>query len=80
MRGVAFAMALGNTVVLKPSEETPVAGGLFLAELFEEAGLPQGVLNVVTCSRESVEDVGDELVSHPPCARGQLYRFHRGWS
>lgn len=65
IRGVAFAMALGNTVVLKPSEETPVAGGLFIAELFEEAGLPEGVLNVVTCSRENVEDVGDELVTHP---------------
>jgi aldehyde dehydrogenase (NAD+) len=65
MRGAAFAMALGNTVVLKPSEETPVAGGLFLAELFEEAGLPEGVLNVVTCSRENVEAVGDELVTHP---------------
>jgi aldehyde dehydrogenase (NAD+) len=52
-------------VVLKPSEETPVAGGLMLAELFEAAGLPPGVLNVVPCSRASVEEVGDELVSNP---------------
>jgi acyl-CoA reductase-like NAD-dependent aldehyde dehydrogenase len=61
-RGLAFAMAAGNTIVLKPSEETPVAGGLLIAELFEEAGLPAGVFNVVTCSRENVAEVGDELV------------------
>jgi len=64
-RGISVAMAVGNTVVLKPSEETPVAGGLLIAELFEEAGLPPGVLNVVTCSRDNVEEVGDELVSNP---------------
>jgi aldehyde dehydrogenase (NAD+) len=65
MRGAGVAMAVGNTVVLKPSEETPVAGGLFIAELFEEAGLPKGVLNVVTCSRDNVREVGDELVTNP---------------
>jgi len=48
-RGIGVAMAVGNTVVLKPSEETPVAGGLFLAEIFEEAGIPKGVFNVITC-------------------------------
>lgn len=64
-RGLTFAMAVGNTIVLKPSEETPVAGGLLIAELFEEAGLPPGVFNVVTCSRENVEEVGDELVTNP---------------
>ncbi len=64
-RGIAVALAVGNTIVLKPSEETPVTGGLLIAELFEEAGLPQGVFNVVTCSRDNVEDVGDELVSNP---------------
>ena len=64
-RGIAFALAAGNAVVLKPSEETPVTGGLALAEAFAEAGLPAGVLNVVTCSRESVAEVGDELIAHP---------------
>jgi aldehyde dehydrogenase (NAD+) len=64
-RGMAFALAAGNTVVLKPSEETPVTGGLLFAEIFEEAGVPAGVLNVVTCSRERVSEIGDELVSHP---------------
>jgi aldehyde dehydrogenase (NAD+) len=64
-RGLTFALAVGNTVVLKPSEETPVAGGLLIAELFAEAGLPPGVFNVITCSRENVEKVGDELISNP---------------
>lgn len=64
-RGIAFAIAAGNTVVLKPSEETPYCGGLLFAEIFEEAGVPPGVLNVVTCSRENVSVVGDELIEHP---------------
>lgn len=64
-RGLSFALAAGNTVVLKPSEETPVTGGLLIAELFEEAGVPAGVLNVVTCSRDNVGEVGDELVANP---------------
>jgi len=65
LRAVAPALALGNTVVLKPSEETPLAGGLMVAEVFEEAGVPPGVLNVITCSREDVEAVGDVMVTHP---------------
>ena len=62
---MAFALAAGNTVVLKPSEETPYTGGLLWAEIFEEAGVPGGVLNVVTCSRENVAEVGTELVENP---------------
>lgn len=64
-RGMAVALAVGNTVVLKPSEETPVTGGLMIAEVFAEAGIPPGVLNVVACSRDHVVEVGDELVSNP---------------
>lgn len=65
LRGLAFALAAGNTVILKPSEETPVSGGLMIAELFEAAGFPKGVFNVVSCSRDRVMEVGDELVSNP---------------
>jgi benzaldehyde dehydrogenase (NAD) len=50
LRAVAPALAAGNAVVLKPSSNTAVAGGLLLARLFEEAGLPAGVLSVVTGS------------------------------
>ncbi len=64
-RGFAFPMAAGNTIVLKPSEDTPYAGGLFFAEVLEEAGIPAGVFNVVTCSRDNVQEMGDELVENP---------------
>ncbi len=65
VRGFAVAMAIGNTIVLKPSEETPLAGGLLLAGVFEEVGLPAGVFNVVTCSRDKVKQVGDEMIANP---------------
>jgi aldehyde dehydrogenase (NAD+) len=57
---VAPALAAGNTVVLKPAEWTPLTALLF-AELSREAGLPKGVLNVVTGDG----DTGAALVSHP---------------
>ena len=61
-RSLAPALALGNAVVLKPSSNTPVSGGLLLAKILEEAGLPAGVLNVVV---GQAGDIGDALVSHP---------------
>lgn len=64
-RPFSFAMAMGNTIVLKPSEETPYMGGLFFAEVMEEAGVPPGVFNVITCSRDNVAEVGDEMVDNP---------------
>ncbi len=68
-RAIALPIAYGNTVVLKPSEETPIAAGLALAEIFEEAGFPKGVLNVVTHTREDAPEVGDELIVHPAVKR-----------
>ncbi|AWS44275.1 aldehyde dehydrogenase family protein [Streptosporangium sp. 'caverna'] len=47
MRAVAPALALGNAVVLKPDPRTAVCGGLLIARLFEEAGLPDNVLHVL---------------------------------
>ncbi|MDT0603886.1 aldehyde dehydrogenase family protein [Thalassotalea castellviae] len=64
-RGFAPAMALGNTVVLKPSEESPISGGILFAKACEQAGLPPGVFNLITCSRDNVADVGEELVANP---------------
>ena len=64
-RPFSVPMAMGNTIVLKPSEETPYLGGLFFAEVMEEAGVPPGVFNVITCSRDNVAEVGDELVDNP---------------
>jgi aldehyde dehydrogenase (NAD+) len=61
-RSVAPALALGNAVVLKPAGDTPVTGGMLLARIFEEAGLPPGLLSVVAGPGS---EVGDALVSHP---------------
>jgi aldehyde dehydrogenase (NAD+) len=60
-RSVAPALALGNAVVLKPASDTPVTGGLLLAKVFEEAGLPAGLLNVVVGSGS---EIGDYVVEH----------------
>jgi aldehyde dehydrogenase (NAD+) len=68
-RSFALPIAYGNTAVLKPSEEAPLTGGLLLAEIFEEAGLPPGVLNVVTSTREEAADVGDEMIANPAVRR-----------
>ncbi|MFE9959072.1 CoA-acylating methylmalonate-semialdehyde dehydrogenase [Micromonospora sp. NPDC005299] len=57
---VPVAIACGNAVVLKPSEKDPSAA-LLLAEWFTEAGLPDGVLNVVNGDKEAV----DALLDHP---------------
>src|SRR5699024_7425182 len=56
MRSVAPALALGNTVVLKPASDTPLSGGLLLAKIFESAGLPAGALNVVVGSGSEIGD------------------------
>lgn len=61
-RSIAPALALGNAVVVKPADDTPVTGGLLLAKIYEEAGFPPGVLNVVV---GDVADLGDAFTLHP---------------
>ncbi|WP_247002604.1 aldehyde dehydrogenase family protein [Halosolutus gelatinilyticus] len=61
-RAIAPALATGNAVVLKPATNTPITGGLLMAKLYEEAGLPDGLLNVVTGHGS---DIGDAVVGHP---------------
>ncbi|MCY0386778.1 aldehyde dehydrogenase family protein [Robbsia sp. Bb-Pol-6] len=61
MRSVAPALALGNGVVIKPASDTPITGGLLLGKIFEEAGLPPGVLNVVVGAGS---EIGDFFVEH----------------
>jgi aldehyde dehydrogenase (NAD+) len=61
-RSIAPAIAVGNSVVLKPAQDTPVTGGLLLAKIYEEAGLPRGVLNVVIGASK---EIGDAFSQHP---------------
>ncbi len=61
-RSVAPALAVGDAVVLKPAGDTPVTGGLLLAKVYEEAGLPPGVLSVIIGAGR---DIGDAIVTHP---------------
>jgi acyl-CoA reductase-like NAD-dependent aldehyde dehydrogenase len=68
-RSIAAPLALGNTVVLKPSELSPYVGGLLWGEIFTEAGLPPGVLNIVTHAPGEAGPIGDELVEHPAVRR-----------
>lgn len=64
-RAVAAPLAAGNTVVVKPSEDAPLACGYFVADVLREAGLPDGVLNVVSNAREDAAQVAEALVAHP---------------
>jgi len=63
LRVLAPAIALGNAVVLKPAPETPITGGLMIAEILADAGLPGGVLQVLPGA-----DAGPALVTHPDVA------------
>ncbi len=63
-RALAPALALGNAVILKPDPRTAVCGGIVLARLLEDAGLPSGVLHVLPGGR----DVGRAIVTDPDIA------------
>ncbi len=60
-RSVAPALALGNAVVLKPDQRTAVSGGYLLAQIFADAGLPEGLLHVLPGGPEA----GEALVTDP---------------
>ncbi|WP_424213065.1 aldehyde dehydrogenase family protein [Streptomyces sp. BI20] len=62
LKSVAPALALGNAVVVKPNQNAPVVGGGLIAALFEEAGLPAGLLNVLVTD---IAEIGDALITHP---------------
>ena len=61
LKSILPAIATGNAVVFKPSSKTP-ASGLILAEIFEKAGAPAGLLNVITGEGR---EIGDHMVRHP---------------
>jgi benzaldehyde dehydrogenase (NAD) len=64
IRSVAPALALGNAVLLKPDPRTAVTGGVVLARIFQEAGLPDGLLQVLP----GAADVGEAMVTDPHVA------------
>jgi acyl-CoA reductase-like NAD-dependent aldehyde dehydrogenase len=68
MRSVAMPLAYGNTVVFKASEESP-ATHLAIAEIFQEAGFPDGAINAITNAPPDAADVVDELIAHPKTRR-----------
>lgn len=68
MRAVAPALAIGNSVVLKPDPRTTVSGGLLMARLFKAAGLPDGVFHVVPGGA----DAGEALCVNPKVAMIQF--------
>jgi acyl-CoA reductase-like NAD-dependent aldehyde dehydrogenase len=68
-RSISAPLALGNTVVLKPSEWSPISGGLLWGEIFAEAGLPAGALNIVTHAPGEAVPIADELVENPAVRR-----------
>ncbi|MDH4411905.1 MAG: benzaldehyde dehydrogenase [Rhizobium sp.] len=74
VRSIAAAIALGNTVVHKPDPRTPISGGIIIARIFEEAGLPKGVLHVVPGGADAGEalcsDENIAMVSFTGSARG----------
>jgi acyl-CoA reductase-like NAD-dependent aldehyde dehydrogenase len=68
-RALIGPLAVGNTVVLKPSEESPYTGGALWAEVLQEAGLPAGAFNVVTHAPGEAGTVGDAMLASPHVRR-----------
>lgn len=68
-RASAIAIALGNSVVLRPSESAPMAAGFILAEAFEAAGLPPDVVSVVTTSPLDAPATITAMIEHPGVRR-----------
>ncbi|TBU30583.1 aldehyde dehydrogenase [Dichomitus squalens] len=64
IRAIAIPLICGNTVVLKSSEECPRTHAV-IVELFEEAGLPKGVLNFISVSKEDVSARVSQIIAHP---------------
>lgn len=72
LRSICMPIAYGNTAVLKPSTESAAAGGVLIAEVFHQAGLPAGVLNLVTNGPGRSGEIGDEFIENPKVRRINL--------
>ena len=63
IRAIAIPLAVGNTVVMKPSEDAPISCGLLLADVLMEAGLPAGALNVITNDIKDAGEIVETLIA-----------------
>lgn len=72
LRSVCLPIAYGNTAVLKPAMESSVAGGVMIAQVFHEAGFPEGVFNLVTNGPGTSREIGDEFIENPKVRRINL--------
>lgn len=68
-RSVAIALAVGNTVVIRPSEESPITAGYLLADVLHEAGIPDGAVNVVSSAPGHGRKLISAMVEHPAVRR-----------
>ena len=68
-RAVAVALATGNPVVIRPSEDAPITSGYFLADVLREAGVPAGVVTVITNDRADAPEIVEALIAHPHARR-----------
>lgn len=68
MRAIVFPLAFGNSVILKASELSPATHSL-IAEVFDEAGVPKGVLSVMTNAPEHAEEVISSFIANPAVRR-----------
>ncbi len=69
LRSICLPIAYGNTAILKPSHQSSVIGGVIIAQVFEQAGFPPGVLNLVTNGPGGSGPIGDEFVENPAVKR-----------
>ncbi len=68
-RSTAIALALGNTVIIRPSEESPLTAGHILADALSRAGAPDGVVNVLTTAPGEGRHVITALIENPAVRR-----------
>lgn len=68
-RSSAIALAMGNAVVLRPSESSPMTAGYILADALIEAGMPPGIVSVVTTAPGSGRNAINAMIDHPAVNR-----------
>jgi acyl-CoA reductase-like NAD-dependent aldehyde dehydrogenase len=68
-RSIAIALAVGNTVVIRPSELAPFTAGFLLADVLHRAGLPDGVVNVITSAPGAGRPLIESMIADPAVRR-----------